>query len=88
MTTLEKFVELVEHQAAVLLELTGEKPSVLRINEDILTDLARSRSFWETPQFKTQVTTTAPILNKFKCFSIGKTLLVLPDRTELFFRLE
>lgn len=87
MTTLEKFVELVEYQAAVLLELTGEKPTLLLINEDIMTDLAKSKGFWEMAQFKTQITTAAPILNKFHCFSISKVLTIIPDRTELFFRL-
>lgn len=87
---LRNFVTLIENTAALYQVIVGssERINKLVINEDILMLLSKDPDFWSISQFKTQISTATPILNKFLCVSLGKVLEIVPSKNEIFFKLE
>jgi hypothetical protein len=85
MTRLRRFIIMIEEQILISREL-GFNPQFLKINEFLLGELSKDAEFWEVPQFKTEVTTTVRVLNKFKSLT-GIVLEVVPDDNTLVFNL-
>ncbi len=86
---LHEFVNLVEATAELYKKMgSAKKINKLVINEDIFFSISKDPKFWSIEQFKTQIFTATPILNKFLCVSLGKSLTIVPSRNELFFKLE
>jgi hypothetical protein len=77
---IEALVQLTQHMKTL--------PTKLVINENLITTMAKDFKFWEAPQFKTQISSTAPVLNKFRPVSAELVLQVIPDSNELLFHLE
>lgn len=85
-------VSIIENNI-MLAEKLAEKlgrdgPKKLIINEDLIATMAKDFDFWNQPQFKTQIDTTAPVLNKFHAQGVGRVLEIVPDSKESLFRLE
>lgn len=81
MTQLDKITELIDHYVGVMYEMTGEMPREIHINEDLLREMSHSPEFWNKPQFKTLITSSAPVLNKYHCQSTNHTMTVVPRPT-------
>ncbi len=87
---LDNFIICVESVIGLYTEITGDVNKIKRlvVNEDIFFIMSKETGLWEKSNFKTQVTSTVPILNKYHSPTIGKTLEITSSQNELFFRLE